>query len=166
MEPVRWWHWLGLYKAGRRPEQWEAVPEADDDDFRKERKRLSEHHFNRAHTLGAWLLATLVGVNGAAAGAVLSSSSLEHSDRVAALAFVAGIVLAVVAGFFTSQEARDHSTRSYVESVKPANRGAWGQHFLTLSKRRGRVAGIAARLANYASLGSFVAGVWWLACLL
>jgi hypothetical protein len=131
---------------------------------RAERKRLSENHYNRGHSLTAWLLATLVGVNGTAAAAILTrGGEVPDGGRLPAIAFVAGIVLAIISRFFASAEARDKSGLYYIESLRPDQLSSEGEKKKRLWERRGKVLGVIARLTNYASLAAFVLGAAWVA---
>jgi hypothetical protein len=83
-------------------------------DHRAEHKRFSENHYNRAQTIAAWLLATLVAVN--TSGGVAIVSAAKRTDRQPALAFALGVALAVLSGLCTWGEALNYAGFHYVKS--------------------------------------------------
>lgn len=126
---------------------------------RSEHKRFSENHFNRAQTLAAWLLATLVAINSAAGAAVLSA--LKGDQRGAAMWFASGVVLAVVSGILSWAEAHDRAGLHYVLSrEKPS--GKEGRLRDRCDKRAPLLAELAIG-ANVISLLLFVVGCLWAA---
>lgn len=131
-------------------ERWSNV--AEEAAHRRERKRLSEIHYNRAQALAAWLLATLVAVNGGALATNLG--------KVNAVPFVAGIVLAIVSGFASWQEAQDRSGLHYVESLPDASLTAYGRKRSNTWRWRWPALGLAAKWLNWASLSAFIVGCW------
>lgn len=143
-------------------EKWQTQEE--EDAHRIERKRLSENYFNRSHTLAAWLLATLVAVNG---GAVLATISRPHPVPAGAyepaLAFVLGLTLALASGLCSWWEAQDRSALYYIESLRPDRRTASASRRMVKLKRSASTLRKAARFANYGSLITFVAGCGWAA---
>lgn len=130
-------------------EQWSDT--GQEDAHRVERKRLSENHYNRAYSVAAWLLATLVAVNGGA----LATKFVEREH---AAWFVAGVVLAILSGFASWQEAQDRSGLHYVESLPKDNVTAHGLRREETWKWRWRASNLAAKLLNYASLVAFISG--------
>lgn len=133
--------------------------------FREERKRLSENHFNRANTLGAWLLATLVATNVAAAVASLSRAKDAPTFSDVALVFGGGTVLAILSGFFAVWEAGNRSALYYWESYGEENITEEG--LLRVDKLVGRAPRLtwSVRVLNMLSLACLVAGMFlaWLA---
>jgi hypothetical protein len=89
-------NWLHRLIEPQAIEKW-SNPE-DEEAFRKERRRLSENHYNRAQAIAAWLLATLVAVNG---GALAADLAKDHPSS-----FVIGVILAILSGFASWQERR------------------------------------------------------------
>ncbi len=110
-----------ITRRTRRPVYERIETTAQRNAFREERKRLSENHFNKANTLGAWLLATLVATNAAAAVATLSRAKEAGGLADAALASGGGAVLAILSGFFAVWEANDRSALYYWESYGEEN---------------------------------------------
>lgn len=141
--------WLRRTFEPQPIEQWSSDEERAA--FRRERKRLSENHYNRANSLAAWLLATLVAVNG---GAV----AIDGVGRAYGLPFVVGIVAAILSGFASWQEAQDRMGLHYIESLDPANRTKQADRRESLWAWRGPALRIAAKVLNWASLGAFIAG--------
>jgi hypothetical protein len=145
-------------------EIWDSEQEAEL--HRLERKRLSENHYNRGHSLSAWLLATLVAVNGGAALSVMSRTDPMMSTegaRLPALVFAGGVVCAILSGLLSSREAHRRSNQYYFESLRDAQLSPEGKAKHQQSKLWGMRLGRAARLTNYLSLSLFVAGVVWTA---
>jgi hypothetical protein len=142
-------------------ESWQS--EAEEEAHRVERKRLSENYFNRAHTLAAWLLATLVAVNGGAVIAIVSRQALPTGAYRPAMVFVVGLVLALASGLLSWWEAQDRSGLYYIESLRPDRRTIWASKRMHRLQRRVSFLRKAARFANYASLFVFVAGCGWAA---
>jgi hypothetical protein len=127
-----------------------------------ERKRLSENHYNRANTIGAWLLATLVATNLAAAAAVMSyGNDRPVSEMLPLTAFVIGVVSAIVSGFVATMEARKRSTLYYLESYGEEALEPEGLALLQNSRMVAPRLSRIARWLNYGSLGSFVIGCLW-----
>ncbi|MDT0576023.1 hypothetical protein RM533_07465 [Croceicoccus sp. F390] len=130
-------------------EQWELPDEQNE--HRAERKRLSENHYIRAQAMAAWLLATLVAINGGA----LATNLVSVSD---ATPFVSGIILAVLSGFASWQEAQDRSGLHYLESLPAGRTTAFGLKLKRKWQWRGPASGVAAKLLNWLSSGAFVIG--------
>jgi len=125
----------------------DAQREAD----RKERKRLSENHYVRAQAMVAWLLATLVAVNGGAL-------ATEHVSGSEAWPFVVGVVLAILAGFATWQESQDRTGLHYLESLASANITDHGRALAERWRWRWPALRLFARWLNWGSLAFFVLG--------
>lgn len=143
-------------------ENWQDQEE--EDAHRKERKRLSENHYNRAQSLAAWLLATLVAVNGSATLTTLSRAApLPNGARLPALAFVVGLILAIISGFSSWRDAQDRSGLYYLESLRPDQLGDEGKRRKLILVARSRWLGAAARYTNYASLAALITGLAWAA---
>jgi len=132
-------------------EQWSNVEE--EAAHRRERKRLSENHYNRAQALAAWLLATLVAVNGGALATDIG--------KVSAAPFVVGIVLAVLSGFASWQEAQDRSALHYVESLPEAALTPYGRKRSGTWRWRWPALRLLAKWLNWASLVAFIVGCWF-----
>ncbi|WP_140418389.1 hypothetical protein [Sphingomonas mucosissima] len=142
--------WLRSIFEPKAVEHWTSP--GDKAAHRRERKRLSENHYNRAHAIAAWLLATLVAVNAATFATDLGKVHPEP--------FVAGIVLAILSGFASWQEAQDKTGLYYIESLPET---AVTDHGRKLSRRwrwRGTALRLAARGLNWASLVAFLVGCW------
>jgi hypothetical protein len=138
-------------------EVWQTEEEARA--YRVERKRLSENHFNRAHTLAAWLLATLVAVNGGAGITLLSRiEAIGPAARAPSLAFVIGVSLAIVSGFASWWEAQDRSLLYYLESLRDDQLSAEGTKRKSFLPARVGLLRKTARGTNYASLLCFFIG--------
>lgn len=120
---------------------------------RRERKRLSENHYNRAQAIAAWLLATLVAVNGGA----LATDLMKGYP----VPFVAGIVLAVLSGFASWQEAQDRTGLHYVESLPETALTAAGRKLYDTWRWRWPALRLGAKWLNWASLLAFVTGCWF-----
>ena len=120
-------------------------------DHRRERKRLSEHHYGRSQALSAWLLATLVGINGGA----LASKFIDATE---APCFVLGIIFAILAGFASWQEAQDRSGLHYVESLPLENVTFHGERLAQTWQWRWPALRLASKALNWLSLLSFVLG--------
>lgn len=141
-------------------ERWGS--QAEEDTHRAERKRLSENYFNRAHTLAAWLLATLVAVNGGAVLATVSRAApVPEGAYKPALLFLLGLALALASGLFSWWEAQDRSALYYVESLRPDQRTARATKKMAEWRRRTGYLRKAARFANYGSLFAFIGGCAW-----
>jgi hypothetical protein len=80
---------------------------------RAESKRFSEHNYNRAQTLAAWLLATLVAVNTSGAAAILTAK-LHYA---ALSGFSGGVVFAILSGIASWGEAFNKAGLHYVQSL-------------------------------------------------
>jgi hypothetical protein len=119
---------------------------------RRERKRLSENYYNRAHSIAAWLLATLVAVNGAALATDLGKN---HP-----LPFVIGVVLAVLSGFASWQEAEDKTGLHYIESLPSDAVTGHGRKRFSRWRWRWPALRLAAKVLNWGSLSVFVVGCW------
>jgi hypothetical protein len=132
--------------------------------FREERKRLSENHFNRANTIGAWLLATLAATNLAAAAAVLAfAKGGPASAASSAFAFVAGVIAAILSGFVASIEAGLRSRLYYLESYGEERLTAEGLKHLKRAKWWAPRLSWTGRLLNGLSLLAFIIGAVWIA---
>lgn len=147
--------------AGWEPKAYERMASpAEEDAYRAERKRISENHFNRSYTLAAWPLATLAGINGTAAALMVGGLTKRSAvSPAAALAFIFGVVLAVLAGFLGTQEARDRSNIYYVESMRPEQLTDHGRAVYDTCRRRAWWLRQAGAVLNYLSLAAFVGGV-------
>lgn len=119
---------------------------------RRERKRLSENHYNRAQAVAAWLLATLVAVNG---GALATDLAKAHP-----LPFVVGVVLAILSGFASWQEAQDRTGLHYLESLPGAALTEYGRNRFETWRWRWAALRFAAKVLNWGSLLAFVVGCW------
>lgn len=135
-------------------ERWDG--EEQTDDHRRERKRLSENHYLRAQALAAWLLATLVGVNG---GAI----AIDFTGQEHAAPFAVGVVLALVSGFASWQESQDRTGLHYVESLRAENVTDFGKRKQQTWRWRSRVMNLVAKVANIGSLAAFIMGCVWIA---
>lgn len=89
----------------------EIQNQSEDDPWTDEQMRQA---FTRADALAAWLLATLVAINTSGAGA--SALSLSANKR-AAIAFAAGVFLAVLSGMTSWGEAYSHGSALSVERL-------------------------------------------------
>lgn len=135
--------------------------EEENDQHRIERKRLSENHYNRAQGLAAWLFATLVASNGAAALALLSTD--QNINKAPALLFTAGVILAIMAGRYSWLEAWDKSGIFYAESLRDHQIEREGRARLTFWRRRARRSHVFARAAMLMSLWAFIVACGWTA---
>jgi hypothetical protein len=135
-------------------EQWSDA--GQEEAHRLERKRLSENHYNRAHALAAWLLATLVAVNGGA----LATKFVERQHSAW---FVAGVVLAILSGFASWQEAQDRTGLHYIESLPRANITPYGAKRAATWRWRWRALNLSAKVLNCLSLATFIAGCLFVA---
>ena len=126
-------------------------------DKRREHKRFSENHYNRAQTLAAWLLATLVAVNTSAAAAIIAT--VKDADRQPAVAFAAGVASAVASGMFSWGEAFKHSDYHYGEIQEKLNKADRSRQ--ESSKKLAPFFASAAVTLNIVSLAFFVAGYIW-----
>ncbi|MFN3387418.1 MAG: hypothetical protein ACK40O_00690 [Allosphingosinicella sp.] len=143
-------------------ETWASEEEAAE--HRRERKRLSENQFNRAQSLAAWLLATLVAVNGGAVVAILSiQEAARDGGRLPTVAFTIGIVLAVLSGFCSWREAYHKSKLYYFESLRDDQLTSAAKKHKVRAGSRATLLGRFARYTNYGSLLGFVAGCVWAA---
>jgi hypothetical protein len=152
--------WLRTWAAGASPVLEVFVDEEDERAFRAERKRLSENNYNRAQSLAAWLMATLVATNGAGAATLLGGAAplVESVGTRPVLCFIGGVIAALTAGFGSWLEAQDRSGLHYWESRpsaglsnEAARQMCWLQ-FKSAWFRR------AARVANATSLAAFIVG--------
>jgi hypothetical protein len=144
-------------------ETWHTAEE--EADHRKERKRLSENHYNRAQGLAAWLLATLVAVNGAAVIAILTRDHpVPDADRLPAIAFIAGVILAITSGFCSWRDAYQRSSLYYFESLRADQLTAVGQRRKERAATWSKLLAPLTRYTNYAALFAFVGGCVWSAC--
>ena len=132
-------------------EQWNDPHEMVE--HRKQRKRLSETNYMRAQALAAWLLATLVAVNGGA----LATDFTKVGD---APPFVMGVVLAILSGFSSWQEAQDRSGMHYIESLAAENITQYGQKLECKLQWRAPALRFAAKALNWSALAAFVIGCW------
>jgi antibiotic biosynthesis monooxygenase (ABM) superfamily enzyme len=109
--------------------------------------------------LAAWLLATLVAVNGGAGLTMLSRIEIAHDGaRVPALVFVFGVIFAILSGLASWWEAQDRSSLYYVESLREDQRSERAKREKSFWARRARCLRKTARWVNYASLASFLIG--------
>jgi hypothetical protein len=121
------------------------------DEWRRERKRLSENHYVRSQNLVAWLLATLVAVNGAGA-----LNFIRAHSPAASATFVLGVILAIGSGFAAQHESQARSELHFYESqakIKPAAKRRKARMRLFPWRLRRLAA-----LLNYLSLAAFIAG--------
>jgi hypothetical protein len=143
-------------------ETWQTAEE--EAEHRKERKRLSENHYNRAQALAAWLLATLVAVNGGAAIAIVAREHpVPDGARLPALAFIAGVVLAITSGFCSWRDAYHRSSLYYFESLRPDQLTSSGERRKKRAAAWSALLAPLARYVNYAALAAFVVGCVWAA---
>jgi zinc transporter ZupT len=143
----------------------EDDPKTAGADERAEFKRFSEHHYGRAQTLAAWLLATLVAVN-SGAGLSLLSAARPPNESLAqpVLAFVAGVVCAILSGLASWQAAFDQAGTNFLKSK--ATRTSAQDNELRKWGKRGTNLEKGSRLLNAASLLCFVGGCAWAAFIL
>lgn len=125
--------------------------ENEKEEHRRERKRLSENHYVRSQALTAWLLATLVAVNGGA-------MAVDFVGKTDAAPFAIGVVLAILSGFSSWQESQDRNGLHYVESLRDNNVTAYGKARQKTWRWRSRVTNVLAKALNIASLSAFVVG--------
>ncbi|SOB86749.1 hypothetical protein SAMN06297144_1858 [Sphingomonas guangdongensis] len=130
-------------------EQWNDPTE--EAEHRKQRKRLSETHYMRGQSISAWLLATLVAINGGA----LATSRVAQAN---AWPFVIGVVIAVIGGFVMTQEAQDRTAFHYLESLADTNIKPYGKTLKRRLEWRWPMLRLLARTLNVASLSLFVVG--------
>jgi hypothetical protein len=144
-------------------ETWHTAEE--EAEHRKERKRLSENHYNRAQALAAWLLATLVAVNGGATVAIITSKGeLPDSARLPSIAFTAGLILAIISGFCSWRDAYHRSSLYYFESLRVDQLGASARRKMESAATWSKRLAPWARYTNFASLAAFLTGCVWAGC--
>jgi hypothetical protein len=129
---------------------------------RREHKRFSESHYNRAQTLAAWLLATLVAVNTSGAAAIIAAA--KGADRQPAIAFAIGVALAVASGMCSWGEAHAHAGIHYVRSL-----AIWDEEdrkTRRVAERQADAFALWSPILNVISLTTFIVGVSWAAVVL
>jgi hypothetical protein len=141
--------WLQEVLGTEPVERWDS--KAQTEEFRRERKRLSENHYLRAQALTAWLLATLVAVNGA-------GLAIQQNSPAQKTSFAVGVILAILSGFASWQVSQDRNGLHYVESLAPENVTAYGLRREKTWRRRWPVVNLLAKLLNHASLLAFITG--------
>lgn len=140
-------------------EKWQSAGEFEA--HRAERKRVSENYFNRAHSLAAWLLATLVAVNGAAALAILGHDSASLPKLIsAATAFTFGVIFALFSGLFSWNEAQDKNSLYYLQSLREEQLEEVAQRLRRRYAWRAPMFKYLAISTNYVSMTAFVVGCW------
>lgn len=128
-------------------------------DKRREHKRFSENHYNRAQTLAAWLLATLVAVNTSGAAAILTAA--KGADRQPAIMFAIGVALAVASGMCSWAEAFRHSDFHFGESHAPDDLNEADKRRWDRSKTLAPMYADLAVALNILALSGFVIGCIW-----
>jgi hypothetical protein len=129
---------------------------------RDEHKRFSENHYNRAQTLAAWLLATVVAVNTSGAAGLMAAA--EGADRQPAIAFAAGVALAVMSGLASWAEAYNHAGLHFVKSLEAPSEDERSR--CTKCEWWAPRLASTALVLNVAALVAFVAGCVWSAAVL
>ena len=140
-------------------ERWQSAEEVEA--YRAERKRVSENYFNRAHSLAAWLLATLVAVNGAAVLGIMGRDPPVPAGLVtAAIPFTLGIILALVSGLSSWNEAQDKNSLYYIQSLREDQLEPIAQRLKRRYSWRAPVFKFLAITTNYLAMAAFVIGCW------